>query len=57
MDMKVCNLLHAVRLYGLDVLFLGLISRLLNGLVKKLTAAYTAVCDLIARKKEKRAAK
>lgn len=55
--MKVCNLLHAVRLYGLDVLFLGLISRLLNGLVKKLTAAYTAVCDLIARKKEKRAAK
>ena len=52
--MKVKELFAAVRLYGLDVLFLGLVARLLNGLSKKLAAASAALSSLVARKKEER---
>lgn len=52
--MKVKELFAAVRLYGLDVLFLGLVARLLNGLSKKLAAASAALSSLVARKKEAR---
>ena len=55
--MKVSNLLVAVRLYGLDVLLLGLLSRLLNGLSKKLAAASAAISLLATRKKEARTQK
>jgi CRP-like cAMP-binding protein len=55
--MKVSKLLEAVRLYGLDVLFLGLLARLLNGLSKKLAAASAAISLLATRKKEARAQK
>jgi hypothetical protein len=50
--MRVKNLLAAVRLYGLDVLLLGLIARLLNGLSKKVAEAGSALSQLVARKKE-----
>ena len=52
--MKVKELFAAVRLYGLEVLFLGLIARLLNGLSKKLAAASAALSSLVARTKEAR---
>lgn len=51
------DLFAAVRAYGINVLFLGLIARLLNGLSKKLAAASAALSSLVARKKEKRAQK
>ena len=53
--MKVKDLLAAVRLYGLDVLLLGLIARLLNGLTKKVAEAGSALSQLVARKKEAKA--
>ncbi|MBQ8428188.1 MAG: hypothetical protein IJX18_02915 [Clostridia bacterium] len=54
-EMKVSRLFDAVRLYGLDVLLLGLLARLLNGLSKKLAAASAAVSELATRRKEARA--
>ena len=48
------KLFNFVRLYGLDVLLLGLLERLLDGLCKKVAAARTALSEWIARKKEAR---
>ena len=55
--MKVRYLLEAVRLYGVDVLLLGLLARLLDGLSKKLAAASAAISLLATRKKEARSQK
>ncbi|MBQ9118020.1 MAG: hypothetical protein IJY11_02335 [Clostridia bacterium] len=46
------DLFAVVRKYGINVLILGLIARLLNGLSKKLAAASAALSSLVARKKE-----
>ena len=52
--MKGKELFAAVRLYGLDVLLLRLIARLLDGLSKKLAVASAAISQLATRKKEAR---
>ena len=52
--MKVKKLFYFVRLYGLEVLLLGLLERLLDGLCKKVAAERTALYEHIARKKEAR---
>ena len=52
--MKVKKLIELVRLYGLEVLLLGLLERLLDGLCKKMVAARVALFEHIARKKEAR---
>ena len=51
------DLFYAVRKYGINVLVLGLMARLLNGLSKKLAAASAALSLLVARKKESRGLK
>ncbi|MBR2903161.1 MAG: hypothetical protein IKC37_00785 [Clostridia bacterium] len=55
--MKVKDLLAAIRLYGLDVLFFGLLARLLDGLSKKASVASADLFELVARKKSARAEK
>ena len=53
MKAKFIMLLH---LFGLDVLLLGLVEKLVNGLVKKLDACLIATRSTINRINEKRAA-
>ena len=55
--MKVKELFAAVRLYGLDVLFLSIFARLLSGLSKKLSMASCSILELVARKKVAKAEK
>jgi len=54
--MKIVKIAALLFLYGFDVLLLGLVEKLVNGLIKKLTAFSCAVNATITRINEKRAA-
>lgn len=54
--MKIVKIAALLFLYGFDVLLLGLVEKLVNGLIKKLTAFSCAVKKTIAHIQEKRAA-
>ena len=54
--LKIVKMAALLFLYGFDVLLLGLVEKLVNGLIKKLTALSGATGATIARINEKRAA-
>lgn len=54
--MKMFKLAALLFLYGFDVLLLGLLEKLVNGLIKKLTAFSIAVHSAAERVNQKRAA-
>ena len=54
--MKVIKIAGLLFLYAFDALLLGLVEKLVKGLIKKLTAWQIAVADKMSRVNEKRAA-
>lgn len=54
--MKVIKVAGLLFLYAFDALLLGLVEKLVKGLVKKLTACQIAVAQKVSRVNEKRAA-